>query len=1154
MSWGPTMRLYFGALLLLLGGCANDGVAPGTPTGEPPVGPADGAGAGDGLAPDAVGAADAGPLQDAPPGDAPIADGASGPDAGAEDGASGGGDSADSGDASGPGVAFALPPVRWSPALVGDVLVTVDALGLRAELLGAQVIDLPLDGDGVPTSPVVIDDGLLCWDVDHDGQLNPAKEDYNGDGQGTDADCALHPVGSPKGSAGVVVALVGEARCDLRAITEAGHPAWRVEWPQRCVQPARVGPDLLVPVVLGTGGVVRLVDSRTGAVKISVSVSAQPTAAPVALGDGRWAVPLVGAVAVVTAGGGAQTALSHVATVDLSPDRVTSVAALGDGGFAATGWRAGDTEGSLGKRIRVVRPGPAGLAEATFAIFPPGDIWAAPVVSGGRLVAGGHRWVGAFEVDSGAPAWSRETELGTVIGLTLGGDARVFTAEVAWGPTRAEPPGTGWRVVGFDPANPGPGQTLLEGTDGVATRWLSAPLLLCDLLIVQRVPDAVLPGERLVAKPCPGGLRSLAWARPGGDNGNRGAGTDVVDCSPGPGVAPCKAGAGCEVPVDCDDLNPCTFDTCISGHCSFKLIDGCCTEDAHCEDFDPCTFDTCFNNKCLYVPSPVCCESSTQCDDGEPCTVDLCDQGFCKNEVDSTLPGCCEVDSDCPFVGVCKVPTCKPSGSSVQIPIPSCCETTNDCNDHSPCTLEECVEHSCIWTPDIEKEGCCIIDAHCTPPDACKVAACNALFQCEYVSISGCCIEDSECDDYFNCTVDACTAHKCTHTLDVSLSGCCETDADCVVEGDPCILSTACVENVCEQETVECDDQDPCTKDECQDGLCVYTPDEVNCCKEDADCDDGDVCTVDACGVEGCSNATLEGCCVFDFECNDSQPATTEACVDHQCSYCQGFVFETVSGPVDIVVVVDQSTSMTDELPAVKQYMADLAAWIGAAGVDYHFVLVGTRTKGVNAICVPEPLAGPGCADSDRFTQVEVQVGSHNALQLVMDNIDQIEVSLRPDSVRHFLVITDDDSQVEASLFDFFLDGRPGFDGYVFHSIVGLDTTACAVAAGEQYLALSAQSGGYVLDVCTPDWTASFEQLGSSTLLSTTSFAILGDPLPGSLVVTIGGQLAVEGVDYTIDPETGRLTLLVPELLPSSTPITACYGASPPVVGPPGPP
>ncbi len=105
-----------------------------------------------------------------------------------------------------------------------------------------------------------------------------------------------------------------------------------------------------------------------------------------------------------------------------------------------------------------------------------------------------------------------------------------------------------------------------------------------------------------------------------------------------------------------------------------------------------------------------------------------------------------------------------------------------------------------------------------------------------------------------------------------------------------------CLSGVEEGAVVGCDDGDPCTRDTCVDGYCVYTPRA-----DGASCHDGDPCTIDDVCVGGvCSGAlrdcadadlcTVDSCvsggCVHDpMICDDGDPCTIDFCAGGTCTF-----------------------------------------------------------------------------------------------------------------------------------------------------------------------------------------------------------------------------------------------------------------------------
>lgn len=1046
------------------------------------------------------------------------------------------------------------PLQRWSPALVGNILVFVDALSMRAQLLGATLITLRSFEPGeTPGSPVAIAEGLLCWDIDQNGIFEATKEDFDGDGVASAADCALHPPALSTGAAGAAVAIgLADGGCRVAVVTAAGHPVWELKWAETCLQPSIAAGALLVPLVGDKGaGVLRLLSITDGELLGQLTLSKAPVGGAARVTDDLFAVPVVGGFALIGVVTGDSVALWKAAQGSTGSDEPTSVVPAGPGRLAVTIWRPGDAEGSLGRRLVFydISDDPTPMPGA---VTLPTVLWAPPVSAQldgvWSVIAAGRGWLGIWASDDGAATNSAKIGEGAISGLAVGGDGRIYAAELTWLGSRSTTGGPEWSVWWYDPASDVQGPAVVKSTPDadLNVRWIGSPILLCDLLVAQVIPDGDQPSWREVGKPCPSGLAPAGWARAHGDNANGGLTASTGLCAPGPGVPPCQKEGGCSDNPDCDDKNPCTIDSCVANLCSYKYIAGCCTEDEHCDDFDPCTSNHCVAEKCLFKLAPICCESSSECDDGFECTVDVCEQGFCEHLGDPTLEGCCESVSDCP-IDLCATTSCDATtGACIQDAIPGCCIYDFDCDDASECTEDDCVDMMCVNTPTPEEPGCCGSDDECVNAPACFTTFCDELGSCNLEGIEDCCVDDFQCDDENPCSVDECKLNACVSTLDPTLEGCCLEDADCALEEpDLCVFETWCnVElALCESEALECDDEDDCTDDACQDGECVFTlnPMLPGCCTDDAQCGDDNLCTDDSCNVGvGCEQVPIPGCCETDEQCVDFFVATNEECVGNACVVCETFIFEAEAAPVDIVFVVDQSTSMTDLIPVVRNYLQDFAAAITELGVDYHVILVASRYKGTNAICIEPPLAGDSCKDSDTFVQIDKQVGSHDALGLVMGNIEPIEAFLRPNSARQFVVISDDESEMPGANFDFFLKSKTGFDTYTFHAIVGFDTVTCATGMGLQYLGLAASTGGLSIDICSMGWSATFSKLGESAVTATTSFALSHSPPGDPIEVSFDGVPQPAETTWTFEPSTNRIVLTAP-LPEPGTVIEACY-------------
>ena len=315
----------------------------------------------------------------------------------------------------------------------------------------------------------------------------------------------------------------------------------------------------------------------------------------------------------------------------------------------------------------------------------------------------------------------------------------------------------------------------------------------------------------------------------------------------------------------CNDDNPCTVDTCLGpGGCqqesleAGECIDGdSCTIGDHCQegecvgtpidcdDSDPCTDDSCDGlGGCSFA------FNSADCDDGNACTVaDECDQGQCGG---FAMQCDCLEDADCtPFEDddLCNGTLyCDTTSLPYQCRVAG--ETVVECDPltgaAAKCNAVACDAASGECLPQPLDDG-----KLCDDEDACTVAESCLAGDCE----GGLTVN---CNDGNSCTDDACQMPGgCTNT---------PNDADCE-DGDVCTAGDVCQAGVCKAgQAVDCDDGNVCTADSCAPGAgCLHVATEVAC-------DDGNACTSgDHCAEGKCEYGAV-------VVCDDSNICTTDSC------------------------------------------------------------------------------------------------------------------------------------------------------------------------------------------------------------------------------------------------------------------------------------
>lgn len=287
-------------------------------------------------------------------------------------------------------------------------------------------------------------------------------------------------------------------------------------------------------------------------------------------------------------------------------------------------------------------------------------------------------------------------------------------------------------------------------------------------------------------------------------------------------------------------------------------------------------------------------------------------------------------------------------------------------------------------------------------------------------------------------------------------------------------------------------------------------------CATSTECSGGRVCLDGRCVRGGVPDASVDAGRGADAGPDASADANVPVPVD--AGPCREVSAESTVEPVpvDILVAIDNSGSMTEEASEVQSNLNNFAAILGTSGLDYRIVLLSaSRATDAQGVCIPAPLGSgpPSClgGPEGRLLALHVSVASRNAPDLMLANYPMYRDFLRPAAAKVFLWITDDESATYTA--DEFraamaaLDPAGGFDHPIHNSIVGYhgDATpadwaraaagACSSLArvGATYLRLSdclTDANAPVPDctpgrhakVCEADWTPIFDEIARGVL------------------------------------------------------------------------
>lgn len=169
---------------------------------------------------------------------------------------------------------------------------------------------------------------------------------------------------------------------------------------------------------------------------------------------------------------------------------------------------------------------------------------------------------------------------------------------------------------------------------------------------------------------------------------------------------------GCQhLPNTCDDGNQCTTDTCNSAQAKCQhtdVVDNFC----NCQTLDPCEVIPCMIGTCSEALQGQCEQLPINCDDGNACSVDTCDPKTgacahtpvncdtgdkCVHHLCEPVNGCYHVPfdltpgHDCDDGSLCTTDTCAPATGCVNTPL--------DCSDADYCTDDLCRPASGCFNP-----------------------------------------------------------------------------------------------------------------------------------------------------------------------------------------------------------------------------------------------------------------------------------------------------------------------------------------------------------------------------------------------------------------------------------------------------------------------
>lgn len=224
------------------------------------------------------------------------------------------------------------------------------------------------------------------------------------------------------------------------------------------------------------------------------------------------------------------------------------------------------------------------------------------------------------------------------------------------------------------------------------------------------------------------------------------------------------------------------------------------------------------------------------------------------------------------------------------------------------------------------------------------------------------------------------------------------------------------------------------------------------------------------------------------------------------------------SVPMDVIWIVDNSGSMTQEAAWVQDNVVDFANYLAAAS-DARMTVV-SRASGTNSVLLPE--------NNSRMDQIDQYIGSTNALVTLVALLDgthryssEFLSRWRKDVPKALIVVTDDNSSISAEEFHNRIPSAFANDIKSFNSIIALKDKAlspCMARPGTVYMELSEQTQGQIFNICEEDWSSIFTSLALNLESrfaepSQTRFELAKKNVERIVAVTVNGE-EISNSDY----------------------------------------
>lgn len=221
---------------------------------------------------------------------------------------------------------------------------------------------------------------------------------------------------------------------------------------------------------------------------------------------------------------------------------------------------------------------------------------------------------------------------------------------------------------------------------------------------------------------------------------------------------------------------------------------------------------------------------------------------------------------------------------------------------------------------------------------------------------------------------------------------------------------------------------------------------------------------------------------------------------------------------IDMVWVIDNSVSMIEEINIIRENLGYFLLSIEDRA-HLNFTVI-TNNKGNYGMALSPWALSRG------YVQIPQAINSRDSLIRFLEHLPKMRnLSLRANSQKIIVVVTDDNSDLSANVFLKSLQSSMNLSDVKLFGFVGLGRTEspCMDNVGTHYINLAHHTGGKVFNICETDWRPHFDTLIKDVgTITKTEFTLPSRP-KSDLVVTVDGlvtqKYSLNGRTLVIHPD-----------------------------------